>query len=162
MKRRKPLRSDPEKIREWERRSRERRRVRSGKLRRSRLRPVGRRKKRMRRAGLVDGPLCDYVRGNQCGVDYCVEPGVPHHVEHGTLRVDWTVSERTSEGFPAALVGRVCCLCHYHHQLYHDQLGSREAFLKATGLDVDLVAEVWGELFAHYRPAEYRRIMDAA
>lgn len=162
MKRRKGLRSDPEKLRAWERRSRERRRERSGKLRRSRLRPVGRRKKRMQLAGLVDGPLCDFVRGNACDVQDCGKPGWPHHVEHGTWRVDWSVSERTSEGIPVVLVGRVCCLCHYHHQLYHDTLGSHEAFCEATGLDVEVAATWWGEWFALDRPTEYSRILTAA
>ena len=162
MRRRKPLRSDPEKIRAWERRSRAkaREKKRSRPPRRSQPRPVGRRGRRLRIAGLVDGPLCDLVRGNLCCVPDCPWMGRPHHVDHAGFRLDWMV-ERTSEGMAIGLEGNVAPLCDAHHRELHDVLG-RPVFEWEYGLNLSDVARKWGERFRFEKPDEYRRILEAA
>ena len=162
MRRRKPLRSDPEKIRAWERRSRAKARLkkRSRPPRRSTLRPVGRRGRRLRVARLVDGPLCDLVRGNLCCIPACYTSGRPHHVDHAGLRLDWIV-ERTVEGIACALTGNVAPVCDLHHHELHDVLG-RPVFEWEYGINLADVALQWGERFRRERPIDYQRILEVA
>lgn len=72
--------------------------------RKARLAPIGKRKKREKRAGLVDGPLCEKATAMPCCV--CgARPVDPHHVSGGTLRRDYL-----PDGTP-----NVAPLCRKHH-----------------------------------------------
>jgi len=131
-------------------------------LDRKRIPRVGRRGKRLRKAGLVDGSLCTFIRGRACDVPDCTRAGQPHHVDHGTVRVDWWVTERDAEGLATAMEGRVCCLCGKHHRLYHDVEGNAAGFLAATDCYTYLAAYRWSNRFKRERPDEYRRILEVA
>lgn len=100
MKRRKPLRSDPEKMRAWLRRHRkplphDREKAREFQHRRQRISPIGRRGRRRRARGEVEGPLRDYLRelGPRC--DSCGRYSETVRVDHvrkrgmGGARGDW-------------------------------------------------------------------------
>ena len=85
MRRRLPLDRDISKLAMWKRRRSE--------LKRSRLRPVGAKRRRDRRLGLVDGPLCEKARKSSCAVTGLEptdeQPNHPHHVQGGYPRKDW-------------------------------------------------------------------------
>lgn len=127
-----------------------------------RLRPVGRRKQRLRDAGMVDGPLAKYVRGHDCDVPGCTRAGWAHHVTEGTSRLDWRVMDRSAEGIATEMEGCVCSLCLTHHNVYHDQAGGVELFREWTGCDVRVAAQWWGNRFKRERPDEYRRLLRSA
>lgn len=106
-------------------------------MKQSPLRRRGKRKAREQAAGLVDGPLCDYVRRMECSVPGCVEPGEPHHVKHGGLRRDYL-----PDG-----TGNVAPLCHLHHRFLHDVAGSVERFEEFHAVWLPGVARQIGERF---------------
>lgn len=117
---------------------------------------IGRRGRRLRGKGLVDGPLCKYVRGRDCCVPTCREPGQPHHVDHAGLRMDWLVDRRDG----TQMTANVSPLCWRHHRELHD-IG-RPVFEWEYNLNLADVARYWGARFMAERPAEYHRILTAA
>lgn len=130
--------------------------------RKARLKSVGRRKKRLRRLGLADGPLCSLVRGQRCSVPGCMMPGVPHHVDHAGLRLDWLV-ERTDQGLAVSLIGNVAPLC-CGRDGHHEELHAVGRPLFERDHDLNLAAEAlwWGQAFERMYPERYHELVEAA
>ena len=103
LQRRTPLRSDPATTRDWQRRSKPLART-------TRLRPLGEVRRRMRRLGEVDGPVCEVARMSRCALTGA-EPRPRNHPHHtGRTRRDWT---RSGECLVVPLAPDV-------HRDYHD------------------------------------------
>lgn len=131
MKRRTPLRSKPETQREWERRSREKQM--SAQQRASRIKT--RRKSKRERdeyTARVYGSKARLlaIKALPCAVPGCTNrPCENHHIENGGMgrKAGWT---------------KVVPLCGAeHHDIYHNECGSPEAFDARFGTDLRALAE---------------------
>lgn len=121
---------------------------------------------RHKAAGLLFGPLFDYVGQQYCCVPGCDNPsGPPHHVlfrSQGGL--DWFVHHRgaTAQGDAVWLVGNLAPMCVGCHERLH-WFGSNEAFeAEQLGLELVVVAREHGQKFELLRPDVYDQILQRA
>lgn len=89
---------------------------------RKRINPLGKRKKRMREAGEVDGEICRVAKHSPCMLTGLEPPSDPHHT--GKTRRDWC--PKTGDCF-------VMPLDHWVHQDYHDM--NRAQWFEEYGFD---------------------------
>lgn len=114
---------------------------------------------RARRAGLIFGPLADFVRGKTC-VGCRRRPGVPHHVHArgmGGATWDW-LQVYTSEHVLTDLIGNLAPVCKTCHDEIHVSLG-RHSFGEKHNTDLSIEAEAYGEVFKKNEPGKYAKLL---
>ena len=139
---RKALRSSAEKARKWK------------ETHRKPLAAVGRRGKRLKKAGVLRGPLCDFVRGSKCDVPSCNLPGEAAHF-HPTGRgyLDWYLLDRI-------VVSNVFSLCPHHHRTGKCSWHAMTPFDFANTYNFrpSGVAVGWGNKFKHHHPEKFAKL----
>lgn len=145
MKRKKPLRSDPEKTREWQRRSRRNNSLKRSRLdRKTRLNPVNakRRRKEFRRAYGSEARV-KWVKAQPCIICGST-PSDNAHIEGGG-------AGRKADA------DKVVPLCHSHHRTAPDSyhaLGGKDAFEREHSIDLEAVCERIGDEWDALTPEE--------